>query len=266
MKPKSYTPEQISWLKENYAKLPIEVCAKYMGRSEAGLKAILFKNGIKKANYFEYGDFEPNLNSPELVYLLGFLWADGCVWKNGNKTVSELHIQKTDGEEILKLFNKIGKFRISYQAKKNRKPTMRFSSRHPKFNQFLSDCDYLEKSNLQPVKVLSAISEKMVRYWWRGYFDGDGCLTISSKSRHKSMEISGPFSYKWDFFLNLLNKLKIKGKVIRRRSKTGNNSRVAFYSKKDILSFFNYIYPEEKMDEIGLKRKFNKFIELKNRQ
>lgn len=80
---KSYTPEQEAIIKENISKLHIDDLAKLVGKSRRSLFMFLRENFYKIENYWNLYDVRPEKfispNTPEVAYILGFLWADGHV-------------------------------------------------------------------------------------------------------------------------------------------------------------------------------------------
>ena len=59
-----------------------------------------------------------NINTKELSYFLGFLWADGWINEiNSNKNVA-IKINKDDADVLLKPFSKLGKWNVhTYKTK-----------------------------------------------------------------------------------------------------------------------------------------------------
>ena len=205
------------------------------------------------------------INDEKLVYWLGFFWADGHIRKHGRKHAISMEIQEGDAKILETVFNLAVSPKQSTRTREGRLPTVCFRMSDKALGLFLEGNDYLEKSREEPSKILRLIPEKLHYFWWRGFFDGDGCISFGRKSRYKSLSISGRYDYEWKEFSNLLNKLKIKFKIRRSIGKTGRNSKVEIFRYEDIDKFFSFIYKNRVFD-FGLRRKFEKFLELKNRQ
>lgn len=203
--------------------------------------------------------------TPESVYVLGFLWADG--YFDGNRVgVRNL---SSDIEEIKDLFpTSIGwKHSGSSIPKSSKRPMTQVRISSKELTIFLKELGYSKRS-LGDCKLLELIPFDLHRYWYRGLIDGDGNWFIGKyKNKYvRSFTISGPKEQSWKFVSNLLeylgcyfttqiNKLSCRGKE-------------SFHSKlyvsrfNDILTLGEYIYEGFPEDGIGLKRKYDKFRQI----
>lgn len=202
-----------------------------------------------------------------VAYTLGLLWADGSIGFANNRTKTPIikhSCVSTDYDDISKAINIAYPFRNfitknigSYSTKKNSMVCSWMSNR--KLGQFLIDNDYRNKST-SPDKILSLIDPKFKRYWFRGYFDGDGCLSIKYKG-HKSLTFTSCSTQDWRFVKDLFVELKIekfKERIVKSRG--FESSQIRITRKEDILKFCNYIF--EDYDNVGLKRKYEKYLIL----
>ena len=101
---------------------------------------------------------------------------------------------------------------------------------------FLVENDYISKSTASADKILSKIPEHLKHYWWRGYFDGDGCFCKSNRSY--IFTISSNIDQNWNFIDTLFNNLDIfyKIKFVIRKTRNSRNSTFKFVVKKILLS------------------------------
>lgn len=207
-------------------------------------------------------DFFTKVNTPEIAYLLGIIWADGYVDKKSFRIV--LSIVESDANTIEALIMKTGKWNVRiWQPPGNRKSQKSFVTHNKVIHNLLSSCNYQLKSVSSACKILDLIPEEMRCYFWRGYFDGDGC--VCNRSRHGGhsthMSLAGSLNQDWTFVEKLFDKLNIKFKIQKRDNKH-KSSCVVLYNVHDINKFFEFIYPGKKYDEIGFKRKYEKFMEM----
>lgn len=126
---------------------------------------------------------------------------------------------------------------------------------------FLKQNDYKTK-NLSPDKIILKIPKNLKQYWWRGYFDGDGCISLFSKNKCHVI-FSGPINQKWDFVDALFKQLRIKKyRKSKVQSICGQSSKVCISNRGDCFRFLNYIYQGRMMDKIGLNRKYKKYLSI----
>jgi intein/homing endonuclease len=219
--------------------------------------------------YFkEHKDFKVNpekfINPQALEsYLLGWLWADGHLAKDVQEII--ISIKKQDADIIKKHFLATGQWRVNdYKRKKYPDciETKISTTNRPLF-QFLKSMGYQSKSE-SPDKILSIIPKEFHKYWLRGLFEGDGCVHITKKAN--SVSISGPYEQNWDFLTNLLFELGIRCRHDKRVSNRGHKSSyVVISSSKGCVKFLQFIYEGADNDGMILPRKYNKFIENKER-
>ena len=130
-------------------------------------------------NYFD------NINSEEKAYFLGFLYADGHNQKT--KGTVRLILSKKD-DNILKKFaylvetnNPIKYNVITIKGKKYDSAGLYMNSVHM--------CKKLESYGMTQKKSLTVefpyINNKYLHHFIRGYFDGDGSITINKKGQPK---------------------------------------------------------------------------------
>ena len=96
-----------------------------------------------------------SLNCPEIVYFLGFFWADGHISKSKNSI--ELSIHKRDGDDLKNMLYKIGNWKFDY----SRKIYSRFRSHDRDTQSILKSLGYLYKSNSSPDIILSKIPKNL---------------------------------------------------------------------------------------------------------
>lgn len=203
----------------------------------------------------------------ENIYLLGLLWADGYL-NPIHKSIS-YSCKNDDFHYVKNIFKNFGvkHFYTNYGKKNNinRKPQKFINVCGKKHFDFLLENDYKIKSGTSAYKILSKIPEDLQYYWWRGYFDGDGCAHIDKRTRKTiTVSLTSCIGQDWSFVIDLFNRLIIqKFQIIKSIDKRNHKwSRINIAKSNEVYKFFNYIYPTKKYDGLGFKRKFNKLIKI----
>ena len=169
-----------------------------------------------KMNFHRKYSFNENLlddiNKQEAAYILGIFCADGYI-SNRDKVKKYkccISLQKKDKEilnKIVKAFNIIPD-PLKYRPKL-KKWSLSLSSKHlwNQFNQL--GCTTRKTFTLK----FPNLSEKATRHFFRGYFDGDGCIYIRKRNSSYSYRVdlisSNSFCNKAKSYLKKKLKLKI---------------------------------------------------------
>lgn len=202
----------------------------------------------------------------EIAYVLGFIWADGYIYKFKKVESYKCVIEccREDLETIKHIFLSIENiiWQISYRHRKNRKPQMIILTTDKIFCKYLLENGYSSKSHNSADKILKEIPSIYHVYFLRGLIDGDGCFYIAPNRKHIQFSIASTYEQNWTFVQNFLNLLKIRSSVNKRiSSKKHKSSELRVTSKHDIVVLGKYLYSEN--DGIFLLRKFEKFNEIK---
>jgi len=202
----------------------------------------------------------------ESAYILGLLWADGSIFRKGKHANISLVTTYPDFLYINPLMLKTGKWRL-YFRKSKLHPTWKercdiVTSNRP-LADFLIENDYKTKSQESADKILSIIPQKLKHYWFRGLLDGDGHIHTDNKGSH-SVSFSSTFDQNWNYLEDICKSLNIKYVIKRRISKKSHKqSNFSIYGMYKTIKFCEYIYNGYPEDDIGLKRKYDKFLQLK---
>jgi DNA-binding transcriptional regulator WhiA len=210
-----------------------------------------------KKYHVDYKQFA-NVSTPEAAYFLGFLWADGHV-RTAGKTTYQISIKNeaVDMKELIPIFERLGTWGVTQiQPKGNRKPQTQITITDIKLGKLLDNYGYLKKSIQCATSVINLIPDNLKHYWFRGYFDGDGCITLQ-KQKYPTVSFSGAYEQDFTFLFNLLNRLDINYKYYQRVLKGGNrNAVVTFNGRVKSKILYDFLYQGKC---IGLNRKKIKF-------
>lgn len=253
---KKFLPQTLPQIRNKAAKLKIKVSKEKISEY---LKA---KRPPKQGHVFKVGHEQfINIRTPEAAYILGLLWADGYVTPNRNQI--SLATTVPDSEHFIKIFEKTGNW-IVYKGKPTKIgwkiPCIIYTSNFYLAN-FLKENGYISKSYLSADKILNKIPEHLQHFWLLGLLDGDG--HIGNYDGSYKVSFASGITQNWNYLSNILNKLNIEYSIIRRESAHGNSSQLIIYGIKKVVKFLDYLYSDEKMTPLALKRKFDIYIKIK---
>lgn len=198
--------------------------------------------------------------TPEFVYILGLLWADGYVDKKSNRV--SIECVKDDIDYFFPIFKTTGNFNLTERQRPNRRIQGTISKSSLELSTFLKENDYDSKSLLSPNKILNKIPKNLIHYFYLGWSDGDGCFYYSKTKKIIQFIISGAYDQDWGSLITICNELKIQYRIDRFITKKNHKySRFLINKNEDILIFGKFIYENTL---IGLPRKKEKYNVIKN--
>lgn len=257
-----YTQQEIDFIKKYYISDGPLYCAQHLNRSRnsithkansLGIRIITNKQINTKIFTEQY--------TPESSYILGLLWADGNIAHNSIR----LECIKSDIDIFAPTFMKTGEWNISYRSRPNRQPQASLYISNKLITDFLKERHYTSHNTKSAQPILDEIPEHLHHYWCRGLSDGDGCWYINIKNGLYRHITAASYHQDWSFLENIYNKLNIKYSVTRRTNGKNKYSAIRITNKLDTLTFGQYIYQHFPSDNIGLPRKYNKYLEIKSR-
>lgn len=290
---KRWSIDEINFLIENYSERGGRYCANSLkNRSiecvnvKARFLGLRINTDIKKIRDAklekEYqdsrlnSDFNVNvekfldIKTKEVAYFLGFLWADGHVKEafESNRKLRDisLKISTDDFLDIKKVLNSIGDWRIyDVKTKEGWKNATDIRTRNIRLNNFLVENDYHIKSYSSANKIISKIPNELKHYFFRGLSDGDGCFYYSDKKYRmfKQFSITSNYNQDWTYMECIFNQIGLIYNVDKTITNKGHKySRIRLIGNNAKL-FGDYIYKGMHEDFIGLKRKYNKYLLIK---
>lgn len=193
------------------------------------------------------------IDSSEKAYLLGFIVADGCLYKPTNTLI--IFIGKKDEEVIYRFIAAIGQGSFSEREKLNERcqNMVRLTYRSEYMLNSINNLGIpFNKSKIE--FGIPKIPEEFIPAFIAGYFDGDGSISVSAK---KSTNVETCFT---DSNFILLNEIKdyltqfgITG-YIRKRE---NYYQYRISGRYNAKRFFDNVYSKV----TTLQRKYNKFLD-----
>lgn len=220
----------------------------------------LTKIGVKSINYHNEMKHDKDkfsvIETEEDAYWLGFIYADGYVSDNndfeiGLKESDYLHLEK-----FIKYLN------LNSNVKYNKKQkSCRVIYRNKTLVDNLKNFGVVPRKSLILKFPYDKISDNLIKHFIRGYFDGDGCISIySNKLGRKIVQVS---LLGTNHFLNGIR--KFSPIIFPNFIMKNNNERTFILSTahKKARIFIDWLYKDS---TIYLDRKYEKYkIALLNR-
>jgi hypothetical protein len=206
---------------------------------------------ITKIDNIDNNLFSTNINE-NTAYILGLLWADGSMCSN----MVAIESNQKDLEPLKDLFLSTGNWNIRYRKRKNWQPQTVFHISNKIFSSHLRYNDYNKKSFTSPDKILQIIPDNLKRFWFRGYWDGDGCFYLNKNTKAVHCTATSTYEQDWTFLQNLYISLNIKFSIRRVKKEKSSYSQIRITNQKGSLKLINYLY--DSTNQIGFDRKRNK--------
>lgn len=203
-------------------------------------------------------DYFHVIDTEEKAYWLGFLYADGCVFISNHHSYSLiLELSSVDKEHIQKFKTAIASDTLIKETQRDNRHISRLCIGNKELV-----CDLISHGCV-PKKTLildfpTIISQNLIRHFIRGYFDGDGCLSV--KSYYHKQRKKDYLSYSWfilgtrDLLSGMINYLPIKLDIVS----VGKICRIRTQSLNNIKIILDYLYKDA---TIYLQRKYDKYID-----
>ena len=138
-------------------------------------------------------DYFKNVNTEDKAYWLGFLFADGCVLKDG-ATIS-IALQRSDKNHLVKFLEcikadsnyPIKEYDVKFNGKVYKAVKITLYSRKL-WNDLISlGCIPCKSLVLKPPKI----DLKFANHFCRGYFDGDGSVSFNETTETSQVSVVG---------------------------------------------------------------------------
>jgi len=277
-----WTKDETDFLIKNYPTQGSDFCMKYINKDKNQIrkkcsklnikltkktrsylrKKVMGKIKIKPKNRVPFENFT-KITKKEIAYILGFIWADGYLRKPYS-IATQISIK--DSINMKDIFSKTGDWNYYITNRYDKRSKRKYQSfiiqtSNKNIVNFLIDNDYDKKSFLSPIKILDRIPLDLIPYFFRGYSDGDGNFYIRQNTYQYT--IAGHHDQDWSFMKKLFDNLNISYST-NQINKKHKSSFIRITNKNDIDIFGDYIY--QQWDNIGLFRKYEKYLDIKKIQ
>lgn len=202
-----------------------------------------------------------------MAYVLGFFTADGNMIKN-KRGAYFISIEITDKDLLYKVRGLLGSNHKIAERKRDNKWKKSYRIQIGSKKMF----DDLTKLGMEPNKSktinLPNVPEEYFSDFVRGYFDGDGCVTIchykrkDRKGKKCTKILSGFISGSEKFIKSLHAALKDLAGVVGGASYKNRGYRL-FFSNTDTRKLYNFMYNNKNdLFLVRKKKKFKKYFEI----
>jgi len=203
----------------------------------------------------------------EMAYVLGFLYADGCIIDAVSSRTQYIQFDSKDKE----ILEKIRRIMESEHLLGVRPPhsvihrngtyisaesfTLRIGSRRM-FNDLIRFGIVPNKSKI--IEFPSALPDKYLGQFIRGYFDGDGSVVFNKKRWIRVVFTSGSKNFLEQLSSNLSKVLGIRKRLVR----LSHRSYQLYYFTQEGLKILRFIYKDAEKNNLYLDRKYRFYKKL----
>ena len=266
---KTFSEKDINMMIDMYNKgSNLNILARKFETHRGKIKNILVDNKCNIREYTGYHNIDVDyfriIDSGSKAYFLGFIFADGCVFENKNKskvTGLSIQIQKRD-REIIDNFKKDIKsshpINILKSDKKEWQDKVGFSLINQEFVRHLCSKGCLPRKSTTCAFPISFLNEEYYSHFIRGYIDGDGCLTSSTRYYaypQLNVCVSQMFGEQLQDVIE--DKFGFRGSLVYKKS--------GIYSfilqKQRCVDVLHWIYSDAK---VYLRRKYDRYLFFKD--
>ena len=270
----NWTDSEINIIKTNYLNKTMNELQQLLdGRTKGDILACCHKLGLTRLKKTCQRDFFNVIDTDEKAYWLGFIFADGYIsFSDSNAKKGQLASVYCVGIKLqisdryhLKKFNKSinGNYKVfeettypdGFRKKKTKSAKIIVYSK-----QMYEDLSrYFDRDKTYTAQFPN-ISDNLIRHFIRGYFDGDGCLTITEKTFQ--IGFAGASE---NFHIGLKNILELNGFHPCEYIRVNKYGTKIYYMRlnriEEKYEFLNWIYND---CNIYLDRKYQKYLKIKN--
>ena len=224
------------------------------------IRKVLIKYNIKCRNSGGHGNnrkiffnqrFFDTIDTEAKAYFLGLLYADGCVHHN----CVDLRLNDMD-KDIIKIFANCVAYpieKLSYFSDKCGSSICRLvlSSKYMKNSLIKHGC---VPNKVHILKFPTTVPNHLLRHFCRGYFDGDGCISVLKSNNRRRISVAGT-----EAFVTKYSKIifGLVGVVSTNIYHEGNLYNLIYNHQDRIQKIGHWFYQDS---TIYLKRKYNRFL------
>lgn len=210
----------------------------------------------------EYKNELELINTQEKSYLLGMLYADGCITNNNAVKLSLIDKQIIEELHLIFSFFNINEFDFSiYNI--NSKKQYSLSKKSEKLQlDLISNGLYFKKSTENADKlILPNIEKTLINHFIRGYFDGNGSISIPSKRPNlRRIEICSSSKTLIESFKKYLENQDINCPIYREKvNKTSTLYLLEWVNSLDTIKLREFLYQNSTIHLNRKKELFDTF-------
>lgn len=231
--------------------IPMYKVAEQLKISVKSFSAYLKKKNVnmrftyKRPNVMFDKSFFKKIESEKQAYWLGFIMADGNVYKNR----LSIELSSIDDNHLNKFINDIGAKNLEIKHRKNRKTSIvSIVSKELVEDLFKLGVVYNKTENA----FMPDIKEDLIPSFVRGYFDGNGYITKNIKKIQTVIVIGS------SLLAESINQILLNFEF--KIDDYGTYKKLVLYKKNLTLSFYDYLYSNA---SIFLDRKMKRYLSLK---
>lgn len=261
MNNKKWTEEEVKFLKENFLNMTKQQLAEKLNRTPQAVQLKANKIGLKRPEKYTYDkQFFKYINTEEKAYWLGFFFSDGYVQKTCTSAEAAIMLGVKDIEH-LKKFNKSIKGNVQVTTmvrgsgfskdKKYEMAVIRLYS-----SELVNDLISLGcVPNKSKLINFPAIDKNFVWSFIRGFFDGDGSITLDKKRNVPSCNFTSASLEFLVFLRNFFYQEKINSYYTQEKS---GCYRLWIRGMENVTLFLDNLYENS---SIYLDRKYERYIQ-----
>ena len=262
---RKFTDYQYHIIKDNYEEYGIDYCCELSGLSPTQIAYIarkfkLYRRATRDDEYPLYSEYVLNIDDPIKAYCLGLIWTDGHV---RDTTIAHTTTEPDASYYYDKLMHlgKWGTSRYKHPKHPSWKERVSFQTTNPFLCEKLKNL-YFTNKKLGFQKIYEIIPDNFKRFFIIGIIDGDGCIFINEKAGNYQVSICSCYEQDWKCFTDILESLNVKFTIERTQRSSGSYSKVHINGKYEVMKFGKFIYSSYEEDEVGLPRKYNKYLQI----
>lgn len=247
--------------------MSIKQVAETVKSGETTVKKVLTENGIKtkdmshaKQKYTINEEYFDKIDTPNKAYILGLMYADGCV---SNKTNNfSISLQERDVDILNKIKSELQSNHPLYYLKYNEKnPNLSnqymLSITNKQLHNSLIDKGVIPNKSLK-LEFPNYLDDHLIPHFIRGYLDGDG--HISKNSKEKRISIISTVNFCNTLKSIIKNKLNVHCSISYCHGKKEVSTRsLGIAGGHQVKKFLDWIYNDS---DLYLNRKYEIYHEL----
>lgn len=258
-----WTNEELSFIEKSIGKLTYSQMGDTINRTVSSIQSkVRYMPYQQKVKKYSVNSLFFNSWSTQMAYVLGFIAADGNIYRSERGHILQITCDDTD---VIEKIQSVLKHEGQIYAKLRE---------NGKISHSIRICDYSIYRDLLALGVTERksltitpplIPEKYVHHYIRGYFDGDGSVSYRSGIYNRSRLVVDIYTASFGMATFLYEKIKeqmgdlYKGKLYS----TLAHQKTRYYSvrlgHKASEHLFKYMYNDA--NNLYLTRKYNKFVD-----